>query len=143
MLIGLWFGDVGEVEDDPRVQHRFGEGLLLTRVHAIQVDRHQQRANLIVRNLSARYATYEEFDLFIGEMFTIALFANNVLWSHQFILECADLSALSYHQLQTKPYQSGDRSPHSKFRTGPAEQPLAQRQPRPGRSRRGLHLSLL
>ena len=64
MFVSFWFGNVGEVENVSRVEHRFGEDLLLRLVHAIQVNGHEQRTNLIIRDATARDSVNEELDLF-------------------------------------------------------------------------------
>src|SRR5882724_9133311 len=81
MFVGFWFRDIGEVENHPGIQHRFRQRLLLGLVHAIEVDSHQQSADLIISNLLAGYAPNEEIDLLTREMFAIPLFPNNVLRS--------------------------------------------------------------
>jgi hypothetical protein len=64
MFVSFRFGNVGEVENVSRVEHRFGEDLLLVLVHAIQVNGHQQRTNLVIGDAAARDAANEELDLF-------------------------------------------------------------------------------
>jgi hypothetical protein len=46
------------------VEHGLGQSLLLGVVHAVQVDGHEQRADLIVGNAAAGDACDEEVDLF-------------------------------------------------------------------------------
>src|SRR6267143_6709721 len=81
MFVRFWFGDVSEVENHPGVQHRFSQQLLLGLVHAVEIDGHQQSADLVISYLFAGYAADEEIDLFTREMFAIAFFANDVLRS--------------------------------------------------------------
>ncbi len=67
MLVSLGFGNTGEVERDSRLQHRFGERLLFGLIHAVEVDGHQQRANLVVGNVAMSDTRNEEIDLFTRE----------------------------------------------------------------------------
>jgi hypothetical protein len=52
------------IEDVSGVEHRFGEDLLLVLVHAVQVDRHEQRTDLVIGDAAACDSANEEFDLF-------------------------------------------------------------------------------
>src|SRR5689334_5519346 len=64
MFVGFWFGNVGEVEDVAGVQHGFGECLLLGIVHAVQVNGHEESADLVVGNAPVANSRDEEVDLF-------------------------------------------------------------------------------
>src|SRR6266550_5827910 len=79
MFVRFWFGDVSEVENNSGIQHRLSQRLLLGLVHAVEVDGHQQSADLIISYLFARYAADEEIYFFTREMFAIPFFANDVL----------------------------------------------------------------
>ena len=67
-LSAFGLANVGEVEDVAGLQHRLGQGLLLGVVHAVQVDGHQQRADLVVGDAAAGDAVDEEVDLFAREI---------------------------------------------------------------------------
>src|SRR5215213_5178744 len=64
MLICFWFGNVRKVENVAGVEHGFRQSLLLRLVHAVEVDGHEERADLIVGNAAAGDACDEEVDLF-------------------------------------------------------------------------------
>src|SRR5262249_39067243 len=64
MLVSFWFGNIGKVENVSGVEHRLGEDLLLVLVHTVQVDGHEQRADLIIRDAAARDSADEELNLF-------------------------------------------------------------------------------
>ena len=63
------------------MQHGLGKRLLLGVVHAVEIDGHQQCADLIVGNGPLRHAVDEEVDLFTGEMLAVAFLSNYVLRS--------------------------------------------------------------
>jgi hypothetical protein len=64
MFVCLWFGNVGEVEDVAGVEHGLGQSLLLGIVHAIQVDGHEERADLVIGDAAIGNSLDEEVDLF-------------------------------------------------------------------------------
>ena len=66
MLVCFRFGNIGEVEDVAGVEHCFRQRLLLCLVHAIQVNGHEQRADLVVSNATAGNSADEEVNLFAG-----------------------------------------------------------------------------
>ena len=57
------------------------EDLLLGVVHAVQVDGHQQRADLVVGDTAARDALDEEIDFLTRELFAVTFFSDDVLRS--------------------------------------------------------------
>src|ERR1041384_6326263 len=63
------------------MKHRIGEDFLPGVSHAVQVNRHQQRANLIVGNATTGYAVDKERDFFWREFLAISLLPNHVLRS--------------------------------------------------------------
>src|SRR4030095_13604703 len=58
-------------------------------VHAVQVDRHQQRADLVIRNASARDSADEEVDLVARKALTVSVLSYDVLWSQAAFLSCS------------------------------------------------------
>lgn len=68
------------------MQHCIGEDRLLGIVHAIQVDGHEQGADLIVGNRPPRHAFNEERDLIARESLAVPFLANYVLRSQSFPL---------------------------------------------------------
>src|SRR6267378_1436995 len=81
MLVSFWFVDVRKIERVSRMQHGVGEDLLLIIVHAVQVNGHQQRANLVVSDRAARDAVDEEIDLTARKLFAVTLLADYILRS--------------------------------------------------------------
>ena len=62
MFICFGFGNVGEVEDAAGFEHRFSEVLLLALAHAVEVDGHEQRTDLIISNTSSCNAVNKKAD---------------------------------------------------------------------------------
>jgi len=50
-------------------------------IHAIEVNGHQQCANLVISDLAVRHSIDEEFNLFMRQRLTVSLFSDNVLRS--------------------------------------------------------------
>src|SRR6185295_2838802 len=63
------------------MQHGVRENLLLGIVHAVEVDGHEQRAYLVIRNCAARYAVDEELDLLARKSLAVTFLSDNVLRS--------------------------------------------------------------
>jgi hypothetical protein len=63
------------------MQHGIRKNLLFRVVHAVQVDRHQQSANLIVSDSTARDAVDEEIDLLARKFFAVTFLSDDVLRS--------------------------------------------------------------
>ena len=81
VLIGLNAFDRAEVKRFARVAHGHGKLQRLLPVHAAKQDSHQKRRHLIVGDLALRIAVNYEFYLLRAELFTLALFYDNI--SHQ------------------------------------------------------------
>src|SRR6185295_14562773 len=81
MFVCFWFGNVREVENVSGVEHCFSQCLLLVFVHAIEIDGHEQRTDLIVGYLAAGDARDKELDLFTRQALSVSLFSDNVLRS--------------------------------------------------------------
>lgn len=86
MFVGLGFVNVGEVERNSGAQHGLSQRLLFGLVHSVEIDRHQQRADLVVRDVVMRYARDEEINLRSRELLAVALLPNDVLRSQMFSL---------------------------------------------------------
>jgi hypothetical protein len=76
------------------VQHGVGKVCLLVIVHTIQVDGHEQSANLIVGNRAARDAFDKEGDLLARKVIAIAFSANYVLRSQSFPLSLCSANVM-------------------------------------------------
>src|SRR5581483_3137236 len=81
VFIYLGFGNVLEVENLARVQHRQRQRRLFGVGHAVEENGHEPRRNLIFGNVAAGYAADEEFDFLAREFAAVALLANDVLRS--------------------------------------------------------------
>ena len=82
VLVGFFAGHVGEVDDDARVEHDAGERDDLVVVHAPEVDGHQKRRQLVVRDAAVQQAVDEEAELGVGDDAAVTLALNDVVGSH-------------------------------------------------------------
>jgi len=64
MLVCFWLGNVRKVEDASGVEHCLSQCLLLFIIHAIEINGHEQRADLVIGNFAACDTFNEERDLF-------------------------------------------------------------------------------
>src|SRR5712671_1053920 len=86
MLVCFWFSDVRKVEGASRMEHGLSQGLLLGVIHALEVNSHQQRTDLIIGNAIMRNSLDEEHDLFARQTLAVSFFSDDVLRSQAFPL---------------------------------------------------------
>jgi len=86
MFVGLWFSNVREIECDTGAQHRLSQRLLFVLVHPVEVDRHQESADLIVRDVVMRDTCDKEINLCPRELLAVAFLPNDILRSQMFFL---------------------------------------------------------
>ena len=80
------------VERDAGAQHGLSQSLLFSLIHSLEVDRHQQRADLIVRDFVVRYTRDKEINLCSRELLAVALLTNDILRSQRFFLMAYSLA---------------------------------------------------
>ena len=69
------------------MEHRFGECRLLCVRHAVVKHGHQPGRDLIVGNLAGSHAAHKEINLVGREFIAIAFLADDVLRSHEVLIE--------------------------------------------------------
>ena len=83
VFIHLDAGDARKVHHVPRPGHNIGQGGGFGIGHTAQIDRHEQRAHLVIGNFAGDIAFDRKGDLGFGQNAAVPFFGNNVVHSHE------------------------------------------------------------